>query len=107
MDGGGLAIDRNGSVTTTWRRQSDIFQTIPGAAEQAIGAGKDPAIAVTRRGVYTVWSTRSGLVARTPDSSDSLPLDAQGAYAQLAALPDGTALAAWEIGGKISFAILK
>jgi hypothetical protein len=107
MDGGGLAIDRNGNVTTTWRRQSDIFQTMPGAPEQAIGAGKDPAIAVTRRGVYTVWSTRSGLVARTPDSSDSLPLDAQGAYAQLAALPDGTALAAWEIGGKISFAILK
>lgn len=107
MDGGGLALDANGNVITTWRRQSDIYQAKAGAAEQAMGAGKDPALAVTRRGVYSVWSTRTGLVARTPSSADALPLDPQGGYAQVAALPDGTALAAWEIGGKISFAILK
>jgi hypothetical protein len=107
MDGGGIAIDAQGKVVTAWRRKNEIFQDRPGAPEARVGAGKDPAVAATPRGVYLAWSDAQGAVARTPSAAEPILLDPKGGYIQLAALSDGSALAAWESGGNLSFAILK
>jgi hypothetical protein len=107
MDGGGLAAGPAGEPVTVWRRGMQIFTARPGGPESPVGEGKDPALAVTSRGVFLAWTGAGGLTARTPSGRGPIVLDPKGAYVQLAALHDGTALAAWESGGSLSFAILK
>jgi hypothetical protein len=106
MDGGGVALDARGNIVTVWRRQNEIFQGPPGVAEAPVGAGKDPAIAAGKSGVFLAWSGAAGLVARTPAAGGIETIDPKGAYIQLAALADGAVLAAWESGGAIRFRIL-
>jgi hypothetical protein len=107
MDGGGVALDTEGKALTVWRRQETVFEARAGKPEREVGVGKDPAVVVTRRGSFVAWRGRGGILARTPSKPDPEVLDLNGAYVQLAALPDGSALAAWECGDNLSFAILK
>ncbi len=61
MDGGMLAIDSKGVVSTVWRRSRDIFIfTNDGTDEQIIGQGEQPWITSTKDGPIVVWSTRRG-----------------------------------------------
>lgn len=101
MDGGGLAIAGNGKPVTVWRRGKEVFTASDDNAEQALGSGKDPSIAVTPKGVYTAWTSDRGLQSRTPGRSEPTVLDKDGAYVQLAATPDGKVIAAWEQQGAI------
>jgi hypothetical protein len=107
MDGGGLALDPEGRAVTVWRREKAIYETRPGTPERQIGEGKDPAVVVTGRGVFVAWKGPAGILTRTPSNMEPVILDPSGAYVQLVARRDGSALAAWECGGNISFAILK
>ncbi len=101
MDGGGLVVDGQGKLVSVWRRQSSIYLDEPGAAERMIGPGKDAAIAIGKAGVYVAWSGKSGIVALTPGKTEPVEVSAQGGYPVLAALPDGSVLAAWEDQGRI------
>ena len=101
MDGGGLAISGNGKPVTVWRRGKEVFTASDDNAEQALGSGKDPSIAVTPKGVYTAWTSDRGLQSRTPGRSEPTVLDNNGTYVQLAATPDGKVIAAWEQAGSI------
>jgi hypothetical protein len=100
MDGGGIAIAGN-RVVTAWRREREIFLASPGEKEVGIGEGVDLAVAASREGVYVIWSTPSGIRALKPGRKESIALAPKGAFPTLAALPDGSALAAWEDDGRI------
>ena len=59
MDGGMLAVDTKGVVSTVWRRGREIFTaTNDGADEQLIGIGEQPWIASTTDGPMAVWTSR-------------------------------------------------
>ncbi len=59
MDGGMLAIDANGLVSTVWRRDRMIFTaTNKGTDEQLVGIGEQPWIVSTRVGPVAAWSVR-------------------------------------------------
>jgi hypothetical protein len=96
MDGGGFYVD-NGKVTSSWRRESDIFLAEPGKPERCVAAGKDSSIAKGRKGAYLAWTRGTGGVELlTPGSSQPQVLSPDGSFVNLTALPDGTVLAAWE-----------
>lgn len=96
MDGGGFYVD-NGKVTSAWRRESDIYLAEPGKAERRLGAGKDTTIAKGRRGAYVAWTRGTGGVeVLAPGSATPQLLSADGSFVNLASLPDGSVLAAWE-----------
>ncbi len=40
MDGGGLTVNKNGTVETVWRREGKIFAATPGKPEKEIGEGR-------------------------------------------------------------------
>ncbi len=107
MDGGGLALTREGTLVSVWRRQDQIFLTKGEGAETRIDAGKDPALAIGREGLYLVWTNPSGVYARVPGKTEPVALDAEGGYAQLAALPGGQIAAVWESKGAIRFETLR
>jgi len=94
MDGGGLAVSRRG-VVTAWRREGTVYMAEPGGRETALGQGKDVAIAAGARGVFFAWDTASGIELRMPDAQGE-KLSSAGGFPAIAALPDGSAVAAWE-----------
>jgi hypothetical protein len=104
MDGGGIAIVQN-RVVTAWRREHEIFLftalATPGEKEAGIGEGTDVALAAAADGVYAIWSTPAGVRALLPGKKESIALAPKGTFPNIAALPNGHALAAWEDGGGI------
>jgi hypothetical protein len=106
MDGGGLAIDKQGKLVTVWRRESDVFLAEPGSPEQRIEVGKDAAIAIGSSGVYAIWIGAGAVRARIPGATEPVTLAPQGAFPQLVAVPGGPVIAAWEDHGQIAWRTL-
>jgi hypothetical protein len=100
MDGGGLAIDREGNVISVWRRQDTIYLDRDAQREVVIAKGKNPAIAAGEDGVYAAWSGPSGLMAKTPTRKEPIAVADDGGYPSLVAV-GSSVLAAWETKGKI------
>jgi hypothetical protein len=94
MDGGGLALDPKGDGITVWRRKDAIFLARPETEETKLGDGKDAAVTVTQEGVYAIWTTAHGVVARAPGAKDPRVLSDSGGYPSLAGRDD--VIAAWE-----------
>ncbi len=101
MDGGGLAIAAKGGVVASWRRDKEIFLAPEGARESNLGEGRDPSIAAGGDGIYAAWSSGPGLRASVPGGKQPIELAAVGAFVQLAGVPDGPVIAAWEANGSI------
>ena len=100
MDGGGLVVSEN-RVVTAWRRGREIFLASPGDKEIGIAEGVDVSITAGQAGVYAVWSTPTGVRALVPGKKDPISLATKGAFPNIVALPNGSALAAWEDEGKV------
>lgn len=105
MDGGGMAISQN-HVVTAWRREHEIFLAGPGEKEVGLGEGVDVAIAAARNGVDVVWSTPAGIRALLAGEKESIFVAQKGAFPNIAALPNGRALAAWENDGRIQIQMI-
>ncbi len=100
MDGGGVALDGQ-NVVTVWRRGSEVFLAPAHGSETLVEAGKDPAIAMGKDGVYAIWTGAQGVRARVPGKPEPLQLAPEGAFPGLVSLPGGKVLAAWEAKGTI------
>jgi hypothetical protein len=100
MDGGGLALDHDW-VVTVWRRGSEVFVAKPGVPETRLAEGKDVAITSSSRGTYIAYSTAHGIELLSPGAKAPVKIADGGGFPVLAALPDGSALAAWEQNGAI------
>ena len=97
MDGGAVAIDSRGDVVTVWRREKDLFLARPGQAEERLGTGRDPVIAIAADGTSRVaWRGEAGLVVADPRRGEPKDLAEGGQAPALLALADGSLLAAWE-----------
>jgi hypothetical protein len=97
MDGGALAIDSRGDVVTVWRRAKELFLARPGRAEERLGTGRDPVIAIAADGTSRVaWRGEAGLLLADPRRGEPKDLAEGGQAPVLLALADGSLLAAWE-----------
>lgn len=99
MDGGGMAHTKAGLITA-WRRDSDVYLASPGEAERKIGTGKDIALATQGERVFSIWTQGGRIEAWVAGNAEAL--SSNGAFPTLAALPDGSVLAAWEADGAIA-----
>lgn len=62
MDGGGLAVNKNGVPQTVWRREGKIYSSTPGSAEKEIGQGRGCTIeTVNNKNVYA-WTENGEVV---------------------------------------------
>jgi hypothetical protein len=101
MDGGGLAVDQNGRVTTIWRREETLFASDADGSEEPLGPGRNPAVAVTRGGVYAAWTDGKAVLMTKPTVRWPETIIEEGGFPSIAALPDGSVVAAWESKGSI------
>ncbi|HUO10688.1 MAG TPA: sialidase family protein [Phycisphaerae bacterium] len=99
MDGGGLAFDGN-RITTAWRRDQSIYLDEPGSLEEKLGEGKDVAVAAAHGRIHVAWIDNARL--ETWSSGKVSTLSDGASFPNLAPLPGGEVLAAWEKDGGIS-----
>lgn len=100
MDGGAVALDANGKVGTTWRRENTIYYTEPGSMEQKIGEGRASSLAKTTKGNYLIWQQGSNILALTPNKL-SPEIIGTGIYPRLVPLANQQVISVWESEGKI------
>jgi hypothetical protein len=100
MDGGGLALARN-RIVTAWRRDHTVFLSAPGGKEKALGEGKDVTLAASSKAAYVAWTNATGIQLQEPGEKAPITLSSNGSFPVLAALPDGSVLAAWEQDGAV------
>jgi BNR repeat protein len=101
MDGGSFAIGDDGRTVNVWRRQKELYRTQVSGAEELIGTGKNPVVALGKEGSYTAWTDSAGVRYLGPVQKEPATLDREGRYVQLLALPGGPVLAAWQSGGAV------
>jgi hypothetical protein len=66
MDGGGLAIDKNGNPETVWNRKGIIYACEPGHEEAEIGKGRNCTMeSVSLKSVYA-WVEDGDVIVRKP-----------------------------------------
>ena len=75
------------------------------SGNKKIGEGRNPAIAIGKNGVYTVWSSVDGLMAMIPGKSEPYVLSKSGGFAAISS-SGMQVVAAWEDGGRIRTARL-
>ena len=69
MDGGGLAIHKNGNIQTVWRRETTIYTTAPGKEEIQLGEGRNCTIeSVNGKNVYD-WTLNGEVIIMKPDGA--------------------------------------
>ena len=101
MDGGDMVIGRTGDVITTWRRELDIYVVRPGQPERRIAAGRSPMMATNGLKTMIVWQDGQDIKLRSLDSEEVMVVG-QGRLPQVAILPDGKTLVAWEANGRVN-----
>ncbi|MBL8896262.1 MAG: exo-alpha-sialidase [Planctomycetes bacterium] len=113
MDGGGLALGASELPISVWRRESLIYATHGATRELLLGQGKNAAVAARGSRALAVWENDGMIACASLDSpsAESSPVPrvlGAGAYASIAALPEGSffvvaerprerGLAAWKI----------
>jgi hypothetical protein len=101
MDGGDLAADANGKVTTVWRRQLEVYIAQPEKPEVKLGAGRTPVILQTSNGAAVAWQQDSLIQFRSADGLKTSSLGT-GQYPKLSLLPGNkTAVCTFERDGKV------
>ena len=95
MDGGGLFMAPNGSISTIWRRENTLFKAKPGQPETEVTEGKQAKIVTTSKGDYLVFQQANQLIAVVPGQAQSKVIG-PGAYPKLLDLPTHKVLCVWE-----------
>jgi hypothetical protein len=105
MDGGGLAIDKNGTPQTVWRREGKIFASAVGEPEKEIGEGRGCTIETVNGKKVYAWGQNGEVVVmgaagiKKNVGKGSLPL--------LKALNNEQILCVWENDAQIHASIVQ
>lgn len=98
MDGGDVALTAGGDSWTAFRRDTSIVLAAPDGKEKLLGSGKDPAMALGRKGAAVAWSEK-GIRLMQPPYAKPVLLDPAGAFAHMIG---GTEIVvAWETASGI------
>lgn len=106
MDGGGLSMAPDGTISTVWRRSDTLFTAKPGQAETQIAGGRNAKIVSTAKGDYVVFQQAGQVMAIMPGQPQPKAIGA-GAYAKLTLLPNDKVLCLWEQEGTVRAQIIQ
>lgn len=106
MDGGGVCMAANGTVSTVWRRGDRLFTDQPGQPETEIGSGKNAKIVTTDKGDYVVFQRDGRVWAITPGQAQPVAVG-EGAYPKLTLLANNRVLCLWEQTGTVRAGLIQ
>jgi hypothetical protein len=95
MDGGSLAVNEKGIVSTAWRRNSDVYFWSENQAEQRLGSGKDVSMAQGKGGTVVAWQEDSHIKVMDLSKKQSLEIG-NGVSPRIYKLNNGGVICVWE-----------
>jgi hypothetical protein len=105
MDGGGLAVNKNGEIQTVWRRHGKIYATGIGGSENEIGEGRSCTLeTVNGKNVYA-WTENGEVVVIKPQGQKKIL--GKGSEPVLIALNNEHVICVWENENQIHASILE
>jgi hypothetical protein len=87
MDGGGAAAAA-GRVTTVWRREDVVYAADPDAPEEALGPGRNAAVALGAQGLHRAWQSPDGTIVLQTAGAAATPAG-RGGFASFGAATGG------------------
>ena len=106
MDGGGLFMAGDGTVSTVWRRADKLFTARPKQPETELASGKNAKIVTTGKGDYVVFQRDGRVWAISPGQAQPVEVG-EGAYPKLTLLPNDRVLCLWEQTGSVRADFIK
>ncbi|MEO8416808.1 MAG: sialidase family protein, partial [Ginsengibacter sp.] len=104
MDGGGLAVSKEGTIQTAWRRKSTIYACEPGQPEKDLGEGKNCTVeTVNHQNIYA-WTNKGNITCLLPGGSQKVI--GKGMLPVLKSLNDKEVICVWENDKQIEAYIL-
>jgi hypothetical protein len=100
MDGGGMYMQPDGTLSTVWRRADKLYTARPGKPEVEIAVGRNAKIVTTKQGDYIVFQQNKQLWKRTPGQPVPTVIGL-GTNATLTHLDNNRVLCLWEQDGII------
>ncbi|MDQ2752858.1 MAG: glycoside hydrolase [Bacteroidota bacterium] len=94
MDGGGLAVDKNGTVQTVWRRENKIYSATPGTTEKEVGEGKGCTIETVNGNNVYAWTDKEDVVIMNQEGTKEIV--GKGRQPIIKALDDQHIICIWE-----------
>lgn len=105
MDGGGLAVNKNGEIQTVWRREGKIYADIPGSAEIEIGEGRGCTLeTINGKNVYA-WTENGEVVIINVHGQKKVL--GKGSQPVLKALNNEHIICVWENDKQIHASVLE
>ena len=105
VDGGGIAINKNGNPETVWNRKGIIYACEPGKEEKKLGEGKNCTLeSVNGKNVYAWVEDGEVIVLKPQDMKKNL---GKGQLPVIKAINNEHVLCVWEHNKKIHKAILE
>jgi hypothetical protein len=104
MDGGSLAVNKEGAIQTVWRRKSKIYACVAGKAEKEIGEGKNCTLeTINNQNIYA-WSKDGNIKLLLPDGT--LRTIGKGSLPVLKSINDNDVICIWENNKQIESYLL-
>lgn len=104
MDGGGLALDRQGNPETVWNRMGVIYAAAPGKEEVKLGEGRNGTLEPVNGKMVYAWVEAGNVIVRKPQGTD-VNLG-KGQLPVLKAVSNDHVLCIWEKDKQIHGAVL-
>jgi hypothetical protein len=104
MDGGGLAINKNGKVQTVWRREGNIFTAIPGIQEVEIGRGRNCSMATVNNKNIFAWTDDQKVILM--EAGGQKKVIGKGSLPVVQALDDQHAICIWQNDKQIHASVI-
>ena len=104
MDGGGLAIDKNKTPQTVWRREGKIYATQPAKPEKEIGEGRNCSIEIVNNKNVYAWTENGEVVLMKPQGQKQV--FGKGSQPIVQALNNEQLVCLWENDNLIHAAII-
>jgi len=102
MDGGGVFIDRTGTVHTVWQREGTVYYCKPGETETVVDKGRTCSIAGTAENAIITMEKKDTLkLVKLPEKSEITI--GKGGFLKSAGLPGNKILCVWEEDNMIKF----
>jgi len=104
MDGGGLAIDKNGAPETVWQREGKIYASTPGMPEKEIGEGRNCSIeSLNNKNIYA-WTENGNAIVIKPGGIKKIL--GKGSLPIVKALNNKQVICIWENENEIYASVL-
>jgi hypothetical protein len=100
MDGGGVCIEENDHIITTWQREGMVYSCRPGESEVEIGKGRLCSLSAVGGAIVCSYQNGENLIVKNLNSGKETVVG-KGSFLKTVITPGQRLVCAWEQDGQV------